>query len=282
MDGVIKEIERQWITTTKVGDAFRQIESAVGWIEEVMDNFAVGLATMAMERLPATLFPPLQVQAALKEIKSVLPSGWSLSPSIQKGDVWKVYTEAKVFVAAVNNVISLPRPIGNATQGAQFYPLSPFLAVAIDRQAFVELSADDAFRCLMSPTLICPISSAINRKHRGPGCAYSLIVKDKARSRYQCATHVSPCLGQQTVYLSHRRWGYSTTEETTITIPFPQSREKCPTRRAMIQGRVALLGEHLRIIEEEEKARRGAGQPETCDRDESQAEGGDVAFTHHS
>ncbi|KAK4024239.1 hypothetical protein OUZ56_009624 [Daphnia magna] len=31
----------------------------------------------------------------------------------------------------------------------------------------------------------------------------------------------------------------------------------------MIQGRVALMGEHLRIIEEEEKARRGTGQPET-------------------
>ncbi|KAK4024151.1 hypothetical protein OUZ56_009539 [Daphnia magna] len=68
MDGVVKEIERQWIATTKVGDAFRQIGSAVRWIEEVMDNFAVGLAAMAMERLPATLFPPLQVQAALKEI----------------------------------------------------------------------------------------------------------------------------------------------------------------------------------------------------------------------
>ncbi|KAK4037915.1 hypothetical protein OUZ56_029939 [Daphnia magna] len=152
MDGVMKEIERQWIATTQVGDAFCQIGSAVGWIKEVMDNFAVKLAAMAMERLPATLFPPLQVQAALKEIKSVLPSGWSLSPSIQKGDVWKVYTEAKVIVAT-----------------------------------------------------------------------------DEARSHTQCTTHVSPWLGQQTVYLGHRRWGYSTTEDTTITITCPQSREKVNT-----------------------------------------------------
>ncbi|KAK4004218.1 hypothetical protein OUZ56_005960 [Daphnia magna] len=100
MEGVMKEVERQWIATTKVGDAFRETGSAVGWIEEVMDNFAVRLAAMAMERLPVTLFPPLQVQPALKEIKSVLLSGWSLSPSIQKGDVWKMYTEAKVVVAA--------------------------------------------------------------------------------------------------------------------------------------------------------------------------------------
>ncbi|KAK4003642.1 hypothetical protein OUZ56_005398 [Daphnia magna] len=102
MDGFMKEIERQWIATTKVADAFRQIGSAMGWIEEVMDNFDVGLAAVAMERLPATLFPPLQVQAALTEIISVVPSGWSLSPSIQKGDVWKVYTEAKVVVAALS------------------------------------------------------------------------------------------------------------------------------------------------------------------------------------
>ncbi|KZR95543.1 Uncharacterized protein APZ42_010692, partial [Daphnia magna] len=126
-------------------------------------------------------------------------------------------------------VISLPRPIDNATQGAQFYPLPPFLAVATDRQAFVELSADDAFRLLMSPALICPISSAIHRKHREPGCAMSLFVKDEAHSRTQCTTHVSPWLGQQNVYLGHRRWGYSTTEDTTITITCPQSREKVNT-----------------------------------------------------
>ncbi|KAK4013185.1 hypothetical protein OUZ56_025419 [Daphnia magna] len=63
MDGVMKEIKRQWIATTKVLDAFRQIGSALGWMEEVMENFAVGLAAMAMERLPATLFQPLQDEA---------------------------------------------------------------------------------------------------------------------------------------------------------------------------------------------------------------------------
>ncbi|KAK4037782.1 hypothetical protein OUZ56_029811 [Daphnia magna] len=36
------------------------------------------------------------VQAVLK---AVPPAGWSLSPSIQNGDIWKVYTEAKVVVA---------------------------------------------------------------------------------------------------------------------------------------------------------------------------------------
>ncbi|KAK4037914.1 hypothetical protein OUZ56_029938 [Daphnia magna] len=42
-----------------------------------------------------------------------------------------------------------------------------------------------------------------------------------------------------------------------------QNSQPILTARAMIQGRVALMGEHLRIIEEEEKARWGAGQSET-------------------
>ncbi|KAK4024322.1 hypothetical protein OUZ56_009709 [Daphnia magna] len=51
---------------------------------------------MAMKRLPVTLFPPLQVQAVQRDIKAILPAGWSLSPSVQAGDTWKVYKEAKL------------------------------------------------------------------------------------------------------------------------------------------------------------------------------------------
>lgn len=122
------------------------MESAIVWLEEALNNFSVGIATMSMGRLPVTLFPPLQLQAVLKEIKVVLPPRWSMSPSIQNGDIWKAYTETKVVVATVGNylhilihlpvfefpfrftlyeVVNLPRPIGNATLGAQFKPLPP-------------------------------------------------------------------------------------------------------------------------------------------------------------
>jgi hypothetical protein len=317
-----------------------------------------------MKRLPVTLFPPLQVQAVQRDIKAILPAGWSLSPSVQAGDTWKVYKEAKVILAAISNglrifihlpvfefplsftlyeVISLPRPVNNSTQGAQFHPLPSFLAVASDRQAFVELTASDSSHCLSSTTSICPISRAINRKHRESSCAMALFLKDDKKSRMQCSTRLAQWTGQQTVYLGHRRWGYSTDQETTITITCPNGRGKTSTlikrepfdvfevpmactahtddwifqaslkknvrhslnneslpslaeleevgkvtqepdskeidpaiepeiknwkhkplisRRVTTQNHVTLMGEHLRIIEEEEKARRSSNRHE--------------------
>ncbi|KZS08467.1 Uncharacterized protein APZ42_027525 [Daphnia magna] len=219
--GITHEIERQRLAAVKVENDFRQIESAIAWIDESIENFAIGLATMSMERLLATLFPPLQVQAVLRDIKAILPAGWSLSPSVQAGDTWKVFT--------LYEVISLPRPVNNSTQGAQFHPLPSFLAVAGDRQAFVELPASDSSRCLSSTTSICPISRVINRKHRESSCAMALFLKDDKKSRMQCSTRLAQWTGQQTVYLGHRRWGYSTDQETTITITCPNGRGKTST-----------------------------------------------------
>lgn len=163
----------------------------------------------------------------------------------------------------------------------------------------------------------------------------ALFLKDEVRSRAYCK--ITPWRGQQTVYLGHRRWGYSTTQETTITTttftcpherkrpntvikkkafdvfevpmscsahtddwifqasfrkrikhtlsnstlptltqlenqdqllpetaeeetPPPGGKNVAPnkpllSRRAAFQGRISLMGEHLRVIEEEEKAR---------------------------
>ncbi|KZS18244.1 Uncharacterized protein APZ42_015662 [Daphnia magna] len=283
-EGAAREMETHWIAITIVEDAFRQVESALAWLDEALNNFSVGIATMSVGRLPVTLFPPLQVQAVLKEIKAVLPPG------------------------------CLPYPIGNATLGSQFEPLPPCLAVASDSQAFVELTVSDSSRCVTSTTSICPISREVNRKHREPSCAMALFLKDEVRSRAQCKTRLSPWRGQQTVYLGQRRWWYSTTQETTITFNCPHERgrtnavvkkeafdvfevpmscsahtddwifqlgnvvqllpepaeEETPSslekkganankpllsRRTKFQGRISLMGEHLRVIEEEEKAR---------------------------
>lgn len=128
------------------------------------------------------------------------------------------------FRFTLYEVVSLPRPIGNATLGAQFEPLPPFLAVARDSQAFVELTASDSSRCVASPTSICPLSRAVSRKHRESSCAMALFLKDEVRSRIYCRTKLSPWRGQQTVYLGHRRWGYSTTQGTTITFTCPHER----------------------------------------------------------
>lgn len=171
----------------------------------------------------------------------------------------------------------------------------------------------------------------------------ALFLKDDKKSRMQCSTRLAQWTGQQTVYLGHRRWGYSTDQETTITITCPNGRGKTSTlikrepfdvfevpmactahtddwifqaslkknvrhsltneslpslaeleevgkvpqepdskeidpaiepeiknwkhkplisRRVTTQNHVTLMGEHLRIIEEEEKARRSSNRHE--------------------
>ncbi|KAK4037903.1 hypothetical protein OUZ56_029928 [Daphnia magna] len=98
IDGITQEVEKHEIARAAIENTF-----PLAWLDESIEDFAVGLATMAMERLPALLFPPMQIQAVLKEIKAILPSGWSLSPSIQMGDTWQVYKDAKVAVAAIED-----------------------------------------------------------------------------------------------------------------------------------------------------------------------------------
>ncbi|KAK4007557.1 hypothetical protein OUZ56_012715 [Daphnia magna] len=296
-------METHWIAITRVEDAFRQVKSGLGWLDEALNNFSVGIATMSMRRLPVTLFPPLQVQVVLKEIKAVLPPGWPLSPSIQNGDIWKVYTEAKVVVA------TLAASHRQRHARCSVRALPPFLAVASDSQALVELTVSDSSLCVTSTTSICPITQADNRKHREPSCAMALFLKDKVRSCAQCKTMLSPWRGQQTFYLGHRRWGYSITRGTTITFTCPHESERtnavvkkeafdvfevpmsCSphtddwtfqasfrkgikhplrnstlpsvatankpllSRRAKFQGHISLMGEHLRVIKEEEKER---------------------------
>ncbi|KZR97360.1 Uncharacterized protein APZ42_007813, partial [Daphnia magna] len=52
----------------------------------------------------------------------------------------------------------------------------------------------------------------------------ALFLKDEVWSRIYCRTKLSPWRGQQTIYLGHRRWGYSTTQGTTITFTCPHER----------------------------------------------------------
>ncbi|KZS03117.1 Uncharacterized protein APZ42_034225 [Daphnia magna] len=259
IEGVAREMEIHWIAITKVEDALRQLESALAWLDKALNYFLVGIATMSMGRLSVTLFPPLQVQAVLKEIKAVLPPSWSLSPYIQNGDIWKVYTEAKVVVATVSDylrifihlpvfefpfrftlyeVISLPNPISNFTLGAQFEPLPPFLAVASDSQAFVELTVSDSSRFVASCTSICPISRAVNRNYPEPSCAIALFLNDELENLIQ----LLPEPAEEETPSSLEKKGVTANKPLLL-------------HRAKFQGRISPMGEHLRVIEEEEKAR---------------------------
>ncbi|KZS03741.1 Uncharacterized protein APZ42_033448 [Daphnia magna] len=195
IEGVTREMETHWIAITRVEDAFRQVESALAWPDEALNNFLVGIP-MSMGRLPVLFFPPLQVQAVLKEIKVVLPPCLSLSPSIQNGDTWKVYTEAKVVVAT----------------------LMPISCSAHTDDWIFQASFRKGIKHLLRNSTLPSVNQLENLVQLLPEPAEE---ETPSSLEKKGATANKPLL----------------------------------SRRAKFQGRISLMGEHLRLIEEEEKAR---------------------------
>jgi hypothetical protein len=53
-----------------------------------LEDFGLGLAMLAVGKLPPELFPPSQLRKVLKEIRSRLNAGWGLTPALQAGNLW--------------------------------------------------------------------------------------------------------------------------------------------------------------------------------------------------
>lgn len=49
---VLKDFEYTWISTVKADEAFRAVDITMDWLEEYINSLGIGLATIAMERLP--------------------------------------------------------------------------------------------------------------------------------------------------------------------------------------------------------------------------------------
>ena len=146
----------------------------------------MGLALLMVGNLPPELFPPTQLRAVLKEIRMSLQAGWDLTPSLQKGDLWRIYQEARVVSAATQSGVRLfiHLPIIEVTKsfelfkifvlpvfsaagnfGLHYAPLPEFLAVGEDRQIFMELTEAEVRSCQGREGSVCPPSKAIYRKN---------------------------------------------------------------------------------------------------------------------
>ena len=136
----------------------------------------MGLALLMVGNLPPELFPPTQLRAVLKEIRMSLQAGWDLTPSLQKGDLWRIYQEARVVSAATQSGVRLfiHLPIIEVTKsfelfkifvlpvysaagnfGLHYAPLPEFLAVGEDRQIFMELTEAEVRSCQGRAHLLC-------------------------------------------------------------------------------------------------------------------------------
>ena len=63
-------------TRNKVDGAFRVVSLAVTWLEDFTLRLGIEMATTASGLLSPSLFPSLQLQLALDEIKRKIPPGW--------------------------------------------------------------------------------------------------------------------------------------------------------------------------------------------------------------
>ncbi len=246
LGNVVLETEKAWETYGKTDEAFRAIGNAIDWLEQFNNNLSIGLMAVAMERLPPSLFPPAKLKSVLDEIKKALPPGWSLTPAVQAGNLWRAYQNARVAAATVPTglrifihipvyefpltfslyrVISLPKASRNGTWALKYEPLPDLLAISSDRQSFIELSNEEARPCLSPGGTICPISRAIIRKRSKKACAVAVFLEDNNRIQRECSSVASPWKGPESIYLGRRRWGFSAAvpQQVVITCPNPST-----------------------------------------------------------
>ena len=234
----VEALERQSTVALRIEDAFRSAQQTMDWVASKLEDLSVGLALLMVGNLPAELFPPTQLRAVLKEIMMSLQAGWDLTPSLQKGDLWRIYQEERVVSAATQSGVRLfiHLPIIEVTKSFQLFkifvlplfsaagnfglhyagnfglhyaPVPEFLAVGEDRQIFMELTEAEVRSCQGRAGSVCPPSKAIYRKNFKKFCAMALFLQDPAKEKEECDQIMVEWRGPEALYLGNRRWAVS-------------------------------------------------------------------------
>jgi hypothetical protein len=226
----MNSLEWKFIMASRIDDAFRSAQRTLDWVRMTLEDFGVGLAMLAVGKLPPELFPPSRLRKVLKEIRPRLNAGWDLTPALQAGILWNAYQEAQVVSAATTHglrlfihlpVIEVTRnfelyetfvlPVFGATGdfGLQYANIPAFLAVDMDRQTFIELSEADVRSCQGRVGAVCPPRGAIYRKSFRKTCAMALFLQDPERTKADCDKVMVEWRGPEAKYLGHRQWAVS-------------------------------------------------------------------------
>ena len=193
----VNSLERRMLMSARMDDAFRSAQRTMDRVRMTLEDVSIGLAVLATGKLPPELFPPSQLRAVLKDIRSSLTAGWDLTPALQTGDLWRAYQEAQVVSAVTANGLrlSIHLPIIEVTKsfdlyeifvlpvfstagniGLRYAPIPEFLAVGIERQTFIELTESEVRICQGRSGSVCPPSKAIYRKNFMKTCAMALFL----------------------------------------------------------------------------------------------------------
>ncbi len=116
-------LEPQFIMASRIDEAFQSAQQTLDWVRMTLEDFGLGLAMLAVGKLPPELVPPSQLRKVLKEIRSRLNARWDLTPALQAGNLWKAYQEAQVVSAATTHSLRLfiHFPVIEVTRNFELY-----------------------------------------------------------------------------------------------------------------------------------------------------------------
>ena len=219
-------------------DALETLGEMVSAVEKYVDELGLDLMVAARGNVPPLFFPPDELGGVLKQIVDAMPRGWALTTSLQAGDLWHFYQEAKVTTATSKNglkifiqipvvesrtafelykVVPLQRPV-NGTLAVQFTPLPDYVAVSGDRLTFAELSKEEVQVCSKPSSTTCMIFTTLAHQVSKKACVIALFLNDPKRQQRDCHVDVQLWRGPETVYLGDRLWAYTAESEQRITM----------------------------------------------------------------
>ena len=83
----------------ELDSTFASLDYVLTWLQQQLEAWEVGLATLATGRMSPQILSPPALQKILVAINEQLPLGWT----IPANDLWVLYREATVAVAVVHN-----------------------------------------------------------------------------------------------------------------------------------------------------------------------------------
>ena len=234
---------------------FLRVRRHIEEIQFQVENIALGLSTLSLERLPSELFSPKHLLHVLREIAKTIPEPWNFVIPADPDNVWLLYQNIKVLTATtindksqkglklflhipiyeknlrfdLYNVFNIPTFNANASHGLQFENLPEHVAISSNQQKFVELTAQELARCTdIGHQRICPIIKAFSRVQTTQSCVMSLFKNDANKKRL-CHQVLMPWKGFYSYYLGNGKWIYSDSQSRVVAYKCPNSTQKTET-----------------------------------------------------
>jgi hypothetical protein len=211
---------------TELDSIFASLDYVLTWLQQQLEAWEVGLATLATGMLSPQILSLLDLYEILVAINKQLTLGWT----IPTNDLWVLYREASVAKAMFHNkfrlfieipifdhaqhfnlfkVIGLPKATVNGSHLVIYRNLPNFLAVSPDLDTFFELQDSELQNCRDLDKLLCRFHTGLARRGSRKSCAISLFTQDEKRIQTTCQTQFLPWMGPEIAYLGCNRWAFS-------------------------------------------------------------------------